>query len=89
MKKCVVDLRTQVPLLDIASFGRGGGCVLTPALREQIARTAGRTPEVMIKVSGGSRNLTGVGRLSVVTDCTGALIGLIEPDDTYPSGPVH
>ncbi len=62
MKKRVVDLRTQVPLLDIANFGRGGGRVLTPALREHIALTVGRAPEVMIKVSGGSRNLTGVGR---------------------------
>lgn len=34
-------------------------------------------------------HLTGVGRLSVVTDSTGALIGLIEPEDSYPAGPVH
>jgi hypothetical protein len=62
MKRRVVDLRSQVPLLDIASFGRGGGRVLTPALRQQIALTVSRAPEVMIKVTGGARNLAGVGR---------------------------
>lgn len=34
-------------------------------------------------------HINGVGKLSVVTDCTGALIGLIEPEDAYIAGPVH
>jgi len=33
--------------------------------------------------------LAGVGRLSVVTDPAGAIIGLIEPEGAEPTGPVH
>ncbi len=62
MRKRVVDLRTERPLLDIASFGRGGlERKLTPNEVASIARTARRVPEVMIKVSGGARTLQGVG----------------------------
>ena len=34
-------------------------------------------------------HLNGVGRLSVVTDSTGALIGLIEPEGAFSGGPLH
>lgn len=33
--------------------------------------------------------LAGVGRLAVVTDSTGAVIGLIEPEGGLPSHPLH
>jgi hypothetical protein len=62
MKKRLLDLRGQVPLLDIVSYGRGGPRSLTREQREQIARTTGRIPEVMVKVSGGARTLAGVER---------------------------
>jgi hypothetical protein len=62
MKKRLVDLRGQEPLLDIVSYGRGGPRSMTPAERDQIARTTGRVPEVMVKVSGGARTLAGVER---------------------------
>ncbi len=62
MPKRVVDLRTERPLLDIASFGRRGPeAKLTPSEVHYVARTARRVPEVMIKVSGGARTLQGVG----------------------------
>jgi hypothetical protein len=62
MRKRVIDLRTERPLLDIASFGRPGPeARLTPSEVAYVARTARRAPEVMIKVSGGARTLRGVG----------------------------
>jgi hypothetical protein len=62
MRKRVVDLRTERPLLDIASLGRRGPeAKLTPGEVASIARTTRRVPEVMIKVSGGARTLQGVG----------------------------
>ena len=62
MPKRVVDLRTERPLLDVASFGRRGPeAKLTPSEVASVARTARRVPEVMIKVSGGARKLRGVG----------------------------
>jgi hypothetical protein len=62
MQKRVIDLRTERPLLDIASLGRRGrDAKLTPNELASIARTARRAPEVMIKVSGGARTLHGVG----------------------------
>jgi hypothetical protein len=49
-----------VPLLDIASLGRGGphgvGGRLTTEQVEQIRRTVQRTPEVMVKVLGRNSN---------------------------------
>ena len=62
MKKRLLDLRGQEPLLNIVSYGRGGPRSLTREQREQIARTTGRVPEVMVKVSGGARTLAGVER---------------------------
>ena len=65
MPKRTVDLGAQRPLLDIVSYGRRGPGrpnTLTPAQREHIARTVRRTPEVMVKVSGGARTARGVGQ---------------------------
>lgn len=54
------------PLFDIASYARRGPGRrdrLSPAEVQQIARTVGRTPEVMVKVlSGGGQDLGAVGR---------------------------
>jgi hypothetical protein len=61
MPKRLIDLRSQRPLLDIASFGRRGPeAKLTADEVAYVARTARRVPEVMIKVSGGARSLQGV-----------------------------
>jgi hypothetical protein len=63
MAKRIVDLRGQaVPLLDVASYGRRtpGHPPLSKTEIEHIARTVRRVPEVMIKVSGGARTLSGV-----------------------------
>ena len=49
--------------LDIVSHGRrgpGGVLRLGPEQIQQIQRTVGRTPEVMVKVSGGGRDFGGV-----------------------------
>jgi Relaxase/Mobilisation nuclease domain len=65
MPKRVVDLGAQRPLLDIVSYGRRGPGrpnTFTPAQRDHIARTVRRTPEVMVKVSGGARTVRGVGQ---------------------------
>ena len=53
----------DVPFLDIVSHGRGvpmQGQPLLPAQVEQIARTVGRTPEVMVKISGGGKSAKAV-----------------------------
>ena len=57
MKKRVIDLRDQVPLLDIVSDGRGGKS-LTPSQKEHIARTVRRVPEVVVKVTAPLAPLT-------------------------------
>ncbi len=61
MKKRSVDLRGgSAPILDIVSYGRGGGSGrFTKEQLELIARTVSRAPEVMVKVSGGARSLRG------------------------------
>lgn len=61
MPKRVINLRSQVPLLDIVSYARGRG-QLTRDQRAYIARTVRRVPEVIVKVSGGARTLAGVER---------------------------
>ena len=63
MGKRVVDLRSQHPILDIASYGRRGSghrAALTSAQIAHASRTARGVPEVMIKVSGGARTIRGV-----------------------------
>ena len=62
-KRRIVDLREdQRPLLDVVSYGRRGPGhrPLSKAEIAHIARTARRTPEVVVKVSGGARSLRGV-----------------------------
>jgi len=61
MKRPVIDLRSQAPLLNIVSYGRGGR-MLTPTQRAYVARTVRHVPEVVVKVSGGARTLAGVQR---------------------------
>jgi type IV secretory pathway VirD2 relaxase len=60
--KRLVDLRSQKPLLDIASYGRRGPAhrPLNLANISHANRTARGVPEVMIKVSGGARTIRGV-----------------------------
>ena len=62
MKKRLVDLRFgERPLLDIASYGRGGpGRSLTRDDVAFISRTTRGVPEVMIKISGGATSPRGV-----------------------------
>jgi hypothetical protein len=60
MKKRLIDLRLERPLLDVVSYGRAGPGSLSPSQREYIERTVRRVPEVVIKVSGGARTLAGV-----------------------------
>jgi Relaxase/Mobilisation nuclease domain len=60
MTKRVVDLGREKPLLDIASYGRVGSAPITRAELELIDRTVRRSPEVLVKVSGGARTLAGV-----------------------------
>ncbi|GFE87806.1 relaxase/mobilization nuclease domain-containing protein [Steroidobacter agaridevorans] len=82
MGKRTVDLRSQKPLLDIASYGRrspGHGRTFTPAEREQIGRTVARVPEVMIKVTGGGRTVGAVWRHLRYIDRRGGLE--LETDD--------
>jgi Relaxase/Mobilisation nuclease domain len=67
MKRRILDLRGAKPLLDIASYGRAGPRSLTRSEREYVERTVRRAPEVVIKVSGGARTLSGVeGHLAYV-----------------------
>ena len=50
------------PLFDLGSFGRRGPerrDRLSPAEIQQIVPTASRVPEVVVKVSGGSRSAAG------------------------------
>jgi hypothetical protein len=80
MTRAGTRLPTERPLFDIRSFGRLGrqDRITFRAYVEQIARTAGRVPEVMVKVSGGAKSLKGAiahlqyidrhGRLEIETD---------------------
>ena len=81
MPKRLFDLRDQVPLLDIVSYGRrapGTRAVFSSAERDHIGRTVRGVPEVMIKVSGGGKSVGAVaahfryidrkGELDVETD---------------------
>jgi hypothetical protein len=79
MSRARIDLKTGRALLDIASFGRRGpGERFSAQELELIALTARRTPEVMVKVSGGSTTAQGAlahlkhigrrGKLALETD---------------------
>jgi Relaxase/Mobilisation nuclease domain len=59
----IVDLREkEVPLLDVASYGRRGPGHRPPTKGEieHVSRTVRRVPEVLVKVSGGARSVRGV-----------------------------
>lgn len=63
MPKRLFDLRDQVPLLDIVSYGRrapGTRPIFSSAERDHIGRTVRGVPEVMIKVSGGGKSVGAV-----------------------------
>jgi Relaxase/Mobilisation nuclease domain len=67
MPKRTFRIREGEPLLDIASYGRGGprdaGGKLTPVQLEQIQRTVHRAPEVVVKVlPRASNDLKAVGK---------------------------
>jgi hypothetical protein len=62
MRKRILDLLSQEPVLKVVSYGQAGPNSLTPAQREKVALTVRRSPEVMVKVSGGARTLAGVER---------------------------
>jgi hypothetical protein len=67
MPKRTFRIREGEPLLDIASYGRGSpsgsGGSFTPAQLEQIRRTVGRAPEVVVKVlPRASNDLKAVGK---------------------------
>jgi hypothetical protein len=62
MPKRVIDVRDGTGFLDPVSYGRGGDdrpISLSRAQIEQIARTVGRTPEVMVKVLPKDSNNAG------------------------------
>ena len=62
MPKRVIDVRDGHGFLEIVSYGRGGNerpISLSRAQIEQIARTVGRTPEVMVKVLPKDSNNAG------------------------------
>lgn len=61
-KRRIVDIQEQVPLLDVASYGRRGPVhrPLSKAEVAHISRTIRHVPEVVVKVSGGARTPRGV-----------------------------
>jgi len=62
MPKRVIYVHDGPPLLDIISYGRGGpggSTSFSHSKIEQIARTVGRTPEVMVKVLPKDSNNAG------------------------------
>jgi hypothetical protein len=88
MSKRVVSMPRAPGSLDLVSHGRRGPGLsggLTPAQVEQVARTVRKTPEVVVKVSGGARDASGAkahfdyidrhGRLGLETDDGHSLVG--------------
>src|SRR5688572_2038262 len=88
MTKRMVSVRQEPAWLDIVSYGRRGPGQrgrLGPSNYEAIARTTGGAPEVMVKVTGGGRNVQQVldeiayfgreGDLEIETDDGQRLIG--------------
>jgi hypothetical protein len=61
-RRSLVDLSDQRPILDVVSLGHQGIGRRDHLPIGQIARTVRRTPEVVIKVSGGARTLRGLGK---------------------------
>jgi hypothetical protein len=60
MARPPVDLGSGGALLDLGSFGRAARVTLTRKQARTIAYTVRRSPEVMVKVSGGARTVSGV-----------------------------
>jgi len=86
MPRRLIDLDKERPLLDVASYARRGpGARWSPQELELITHTARRTPEVMVKVSGGATSLQGAlahlkyidrrGRLDIETDQGEVVLG--------------
>jgi hypothetical protein len=88
MPKRVVSVPRAPETLDLVSHGRrgpAGSGRLTPGQVEQVARTVRRTPEVVVKVSGGARDVAGTrahlnyidrhGKLGLETDDGRSLLG--------------
>jgi hypothetical protein len=60
MPRHLIDLSKDEPLLDIVGYGRRGpGARLSIHELEMITRTVRRTPEVLVKVSGGATSSQG------------------------------
>jgi hypothetical protein len=94
MPKRLIDLQKGQPLLDIASYGRRGpGARPSPHELELITYIARRTPEVVVKVSGGATSRRGAlahlqyidrsGRLEIETD-QGEIVKGKEAKDILP-----
>jgi relaxase-like protein len=82
MPKRIIDLRYGPAVLDFVSYGRGGPG-LSRAHIEQIARTVGRTPEVVLKVLPKASN--NVGSIQKHIDYIGRHGDLeLETDDGSP-----
>lgn len=92
MPRRIVDLRRHRPVLDIASFGRRGpqsDIRLNPEVLETIRRTVRRSPEVVVKISGGGatarqvlehfRYINRRGELEIETDSDEKLRGKGSP----------
>lgn len=88
MPKRLVRLGSQIPLFDLQSFGRRISSrrdMLSPAFVAQVVRTVSRSPEVMVKVSGGAHSAAGViahlryidrqGKLEIETEEGGRTMG--------------
>jgi len=86
MRRNLIDMGGEIPWLDLGSYGRRGPGRrdrLSPAHVAFIARTVGRTPEVMIKMlNQGGRDLGAVARHLQYVDRDGEL--RIETDDGEP-----
>ncbi len=87
-KRMVAVAADVTPLFDLVSHGRAGpadSLRLSPAQVQAVAWTVQRVPEVMVKVSGGGRDVRGVqahlqyidrhGKLSVCLDDGRELVG--------------
>jgi hypothetical protein len=60
MARPPIDLGSGGALLDLRSFGRAARVTPTKRQARTIAYTVRRAPELMVKVSGGARSLSGV-----------------------------
>ena len=68
-----IRLPKERPLLDVASYGRGGLRQFSKSELQLIERTVHRLPEVMVKVTGGAHQVAGVQRHLQYIDREGTL----------------